>query len=283
MSKLNYLFLCIPDPSNEFIKFVDKLFFNFIWNNKPEKIKRSTLCMDYNEGGLKMLDTKNQLSALKLTWIRRLLKNPNSDYNLLASYNIKSLDRLLQLGPLYCKMIMENISNKFWLDILDNWRRIVHNLGDSPESCFISPLWYNPKLPKETIFLPHCYRAGIQLPVDLCNSKGEILTLSELNQTYAISLNFLDYYRLRLGYYKLKKVSDTSQILQFEKPIWPSTQALIHRSEKGCKDFYNLLQNKNESKLLHTKKWEKILKTDIKPNEWIRIHSICFKTVNEIT
>ena len=46
MSKYNYLFLCIPDPDNHLIKRMEQLFFEFIWDNKPDKIKRNTLCMD---------------------------------------------------------------------------------------------------------------------------------------------------------------------------------------------------------------------------------------------
>ena len=29
---------------------VEQLFFNCIWNNKPDKIKRNTLCPDYKRG-----------------------------------------------------------------------------------------------------------------------------------------------------------------------------------------------------------------------------------------
>ena len=60
MSKLNYLFLCIPDPSARFIKKMEQLFFEFIWDNKPDKIKRNTLCMDYNSGGLKCSTLKHR-------------------------------------------------------------------------------------------------------------------------------------------------------------------------------------------------------------------------------
>ena len=48
---LNYLFLYIPDLSDHFIKRMEQLFFEFIWDNKPDKIKRNTLCMDYSGGG----------------------------------------------------------------------------------------------------------------------------------------------------------------------------------------------------------------------------------------
>ena len=70
---------------------MEQLFFEYIWDNKPDKIKRNTLCMDPNGGGgeVKMFNIKTQISALKLTWLKRLIQNPDSDYHLLCTYNIK--------------------------------------------------------------------------------------------------------------------------------------------------------------------------------------------------
>ena len=180
MSKLNYLFLCIPDPGDRLIKKMEQLFFEFIWDKKPDKIKRNTLCLDYSSGGLKMFDIKTQISALKLTWLRRLIQNPNSDYHRLCTYNIKSLEKLLHMGPLYCTNIIDKTSNKFWVDILYNWKRLLHNLMGSAQSCYTCPLWYSPNISKEALFLPQCYRAGIIYPVDLCDRKGNMLTLEKL-------------------------------------------------------------------------------------------------------
>ena len=205
MSKLNYLFLCIPDPSDHFIKKMEQLFFKFICDNKPDKIKRNSLCMDYSSGGSKMFDIKTEISALKLTWLRRLIQNPNSDCHLLCTYNIKSLEKLLHMGSLCCAKIINKISNKFWVDILYNWKRLLHNLMGSAQSCFICPLWYNPNISKETLFLPQYYRAGIIYPVDLCNSEGNMLTLEEVRKNFPVNLHFLDYYRLQSGIEKLKK------------------------------------------------------------------------------
>ena len=45
-----YLFLCIPDPTQNFIMTLERLFFTFIWNNKLDKIKRNILFLDYKWG-----------------------------------------------------------------------------------------------------------------------------------------------------------------------------------------------------------------------------------------
>ena len=38
------------------IKRIEKLMYDFLWDSKPYKIKRSTLVKDYNQGGLRMID-----------------------------------------------------------------------------------------------------------------------------------------------------------------------------------------------------------------------------------
>ena len=48
--KLNHLILTIPNPSVEFIIAFERKLFNFVWNNKPDKIKRNSLVQDYKNG-----------------------------------------------------------------------------------------------------------------------------------------------------------------------------------------------------------------------------------------
>jgi len=72
LSKLifNSSVLCIP---NSFAAEVDKVAFNFIWNNKPANIKKRTIGGTLEEGGLNMVSFKHIDKALKLAWVKRLL------------------------------------------------------------------------------------------------------------------------------------------------------------------------------------------------------------------
>lgn len=48
------------------IKRLNSMIFGFIWNNKSELIKRNTLIMSYNEGGLEMFNIKAKLQTIAL-------------------------------------------------------------------------------------------------------------------------------------------------------------------------------------------------------------------------
>ena len=49
----------------------------FLWDSKPDKIKRTTLGKDYDQGGLRMIDTEKVIWSLKASWIKRFLQSEN--------------------------------------------------------------------------------------------------------------------------------------------------------------------------------------------------------------
>ena len=68
LSKLIYNASVLPIPKH-FVKEINKISFNFIWEGKPAKVKRSTIIREKKCGGLKMLDFEVMDKALKVTWI----------------------------------------------------------------------------------------------------------------------------------------------------------------------------------------------------------------------
>ena len=75
LSKLNHLFLSLPSPGKDILKQLETKLYKFIWSGKPDKVKRKTLTKHYFDGGLNMIDLGTFISAIKITWIRRLHYN----------------------------------------------------------------------------------------------------------------------------------------------------------------------------------------------------------------
>ena len=88
ISKLNHLFLVLPSPDSNFLKQLNNLLFKFIWNNGPDKVKRSIVTQDYRMGGLQMFDINKFQKGLKATWIRRLVKTESAPWLTLFEFNI---------------------------------------------------------------------------------------------------------------------------------------------------------------------------------------------------
>ena len=65
ISKLKHLFLTIPSPKENIINQLVSKIYSFIWDNKPDKIKREVLSQNCDIGVLKMLNIKMYIKGLK--------------------------------------------------------------------------------------------------------------------------------------------------------------------------------------------------------------------------
>ena len=65
ISKLNHLFLTLPNLNNGLLNQFIKKIFDFIWDGKPDKIKRETIAQIYELGGLNMLNLKQYIKGLR--------------------------------------------------------------------------------------------------------------------------------------------------------------------------------------------------------------------------
>ena len=72
LSKIIHILTSLPAPEKVLTN-INNISFSFLWDNKPDKIKRKTVCQDYFDGGLKMLNIFSFEKALKVNWIKRLL------------------------------------------------------------------------------------------------------------------------------------------------------------------------------------------------------------------
>ena len=73
LPKFNHLFASLPTP-DKIINELNKILFDYLWEGKPDKIKRSIVCQNYDHGGLKMVDLFKFEKSMKLNWIKRITK-----------------------------------------------------------------------------------------------------------------------------------------------------------------------------------------------------------------
>ena len=175
LPQLTYLFMNLPDPPLHFLKDVEKSIFEFLWNNKPSKIKRSIVCRSYREGGMQMVDIFSYLSALKLSCLRRLKNNvlfKDSICNL-----IPEIERLDTLGEEYVHCVLQHCNNPFWRDVLKHFKQLCAKCHASDAYEFMSEcIHYNPNflrgrktiyvkewVDNDIIFVSHLYNV-----VDKC-------------------------------------------------------------------------------------------------------------------
>lgn len=81
LSKLIYNASVLSIPKH-FVKEINRISFNFIWEGKPAKVKRSTIIREKKRGGLKMLDFEIMDKALKVAWIERLKTHSSASWKI---------------------------------------------------------------------------------------------------------------------------------------------------------------------------------------------------------
>ena len=57
---------------NSVIKKVEEIQKDFLWNGKRPKVSHDVLVSDYQDGGLRSVDVRSKIIALRISWIRRL-------------------------------------------------------------------------------------------------------------------------------------------------------------------------------------------------------------------
>ena len=194
--KLVHLFRSLPCPSEEFFKELDSIIYSFIWNGKPDKIKRSVLVNDIRSGGMKLTHLRSFSKSLKIFWIKKVL-----DDTCQTEWKTLFLDKLSKFGgnliwyfhPVSLKKI-SNDFNPFWKRVIEIWADL--NKDSYEDTDYLSrPLWYNPeiKMNNEYFFWNNMSEAGVNFINDLVDEDGKFLTYNEFVNAYHVGINFLNY------------------------------------------------------------------------------------------
>ena len=104
VSKIVYILSSLPTPP-DILKTINSILYDFLWDGKGDKIKRTTMINNYGKGGIKMLDLQSFNESLKMKWIHYLGKNGGK---LLFRSNLKQQDSaLLNLKDPFLKEIIQ--------------------------------------------------------------------------------------------------------------------------------------------------------------------------------
>ena len=74
-SKFIQLFTAFPNPPEQLVKQLEKLFYKFLTN-----ICCNVIIQDVKEGGLRMIKINKFIESLKVTWLRRILISSNGKF-----------------------------------------------------------------------------------------------------------------------------------------------------------------------------------------------------------
>lgn len=239
VSTLVHILSALPNPPKTFIDEINKIFYNFMWNDKKDKIKRTNIIRAFNDGGLRMIDIKSFINALKLSTVKRYLKKSTS------SNNIFPLRYMFLLGA-NIKNYVSHIDNHYWRDVLTAWGTFYkkHDFDDKDiEQILTQPLWLNHHF-ESSYIVKHWFHHGIHFIKDICNENG-ILNFKDFKNRYKVKGTILDYQQLLNNIPSIWKHRIKNKSINL-------TQLSINSV------FYDMLSDKKGSRIFY----DKIVKID---------------------
>ena len=244
LAKFNHLFLGIPNPSHAKLDIIQNLFFKFLWNNSPDRVKRHTIKQDHKFGGLKMIDIKSFSLSLKATWLRRLSKM-NNKFSHLVESTCSEIKHIYKYNTDYIKQKLNQVINPFWKEVLYSYYKLTQTIKPVNDTQVLSiNIWYNPdiKVGGSSVCYKRWLAAGIVFLGDLISEEGHLYTYRQFIANFGINTNFLEYN----GFiHAIRRFLDTSGINNLPNrvvnPFIPLGLSIIKKDTKGCRCIYKQL------------------------------------------
>ena len=280
ISKITHILTTLPSENSIIIKEIEKLCFKFVWRGKPDLIKRRRSYNKIKEGGLNMIDLEAFQTSLRLTWLRRLFGDVDSAWKTIILNECKPIKDIKYYGSLYCKKCMESTSNKFWLNVLHDYRYYCNNF-DKISGINISqqPIFHNPrfKIASDLVGCRKLQEAGIFF-IDQIFSIEEkrIYTREEIKAKYDIAIDFISFNNIEKGIEIITMYENENRIYsRIGKNNVSCYMDNILSTEKGTQNIYKVLLPTNEYSHLD-ERWRK---EGIENIDWHKVYKIIDKSL----
>lgn len=270
----------LPNPSPDIFKDLENIFYSFLWNKKPDKVKRKVIINSYEKGGLKMPHLESFCMSLKMTWINKILDPFNiSPWKTLIIDQYKKYggDKIWMMNS-YSLNKIAVFFNSFWKDIIKNWAKLREEPIHNDEKLLSQSIWFNQKLKidNEIIFYEKWCKEGIFYLNDLLNENNEFYSFQEFVGVYNIDTTFLHF----LGILHMipnswkEKIIGTQKMQEISCDIFD----FVKGNKKSSQYFYKkFIVAFSEEPLKQHEKWKVKLNTDISSEEWECFHSLPFR------
>ena len=160
--------------SDDLIKEIKKLIYNFIWHGN-DKIKRTALINNIEDGGLKMLDIESMISAQRIMVLKKYFDDNESSWKVI-------LDEFLQgVGGKFipfCNFDTRKLPIHipiFYRECLEAWSKLVSSTVNTYDDIVNQIIWNNKNIvvQKASVF-EHClFSAGVVKMGDLLSDTGK--------------------------------------------------------------------------------------------------------------
>ena len=258
LSKLTFCISSLPTPQ-WFVQEVQKEVNSFLWNNKPPRIKFTSVIADYNWGGLRLPHIDSIVIASKAMWVKRL-KQPSCK---IRKYLAQFLPNMALDDFLECDINPNDLP----MTIPFFYRQVLHAWFTLKSKCHPtnSVLWLNRNITvdRQPIFYKEWYSNGILYVKDLLDENQTVMNYDMFCQKYGKVTHFLQFESVRravISWLKTNSKYTSNTVDQIDI----LTNKILYRRQidKICQKPTGVLY------------WSERLQSEFSDNEWMRIFSM---------
>jgi hypothetical protein len=267
ISQMLYIASIMYIPEWATIKY-QQIISQFIWDNKPPKIKYQTLIAPIEKGGLNLQDLKTKIEANKLTWIKNMVqqehKKPWKSYlQTITESKIEEIPKH-NVKNIVTKKVKEN----FYSDMFKTWSKLHYIIPEKAADIILQPLWNNDliQIGKKNANNVQLKQAGITHMIHLIDPNGKIRSKKNLENKYDIHIKVMEYNSITHSIpkqWKQKLMNQTSLIL---KTVIQNNCSIkinnnyIDLEEISTKNIYQYILDKDQ------------IKPPTSKNRWIELY-----------
>ena len=268
LSKLTHLWIFLPNPPESTINKIQENIFQFVWNNKRDRICRKTATKRVSQGGLGIPDIQKHIISLKLSWVRNLCFGSSKWRHIIGSVypDLLQLDKFGNNVP-----INKYNFNDFWSDVLKSYNFFSKQVDVQNQTDILAErLFYNDniKLDNNVLFIRSWFNKGVTSIANLLNENGTFLSQREFIEKYNVQTNFLTYAGIILIIKEFLKLKNVTPIDNRDATMSRNWQ-IIYSTCKGAQTFYEIIKDNDvqpnccnswNSKFSENIIWQKVFK-----------------------
>ena len=169
------------------------------------------------------------LSTMKISWLRRLQFNSDSEMTLFLYNLFPEMQLLSSLGSEYAHVVMQKVENPFWKDVMKHYRNFCCKCPPINAKEFLSEfIHYNMNILRDhkVVFVKEWVDAGIVKISHLVDDRGQFLSFEDFVRKYPriTRTNFLMYEGIvravRRYLQKFDFMSENVNVYDAENKVW---------------------------------------------------------------
>ena len=185
ISKLIHLALVTEIPTTT-INLLNKIQMEFIWKGKNPKIKNSTLCNDYQYGGLRNVDIFSKVVSLKCSW---LFDNNFHQWKIIPLYLFRQY-----LGKNFNLQVSHSILRKFpkfHKEIFIRWGKHLASPATLRSTVACQFIWYNKhiQIDNKSIYLYNFSNRNLNFVGQLFGTDSTLKPWESVKQQFFLKSN----------------------------------------------------------------------------------------------